>query len=94
EKCARNCPAQAISFGEKREENGVLKWTINREECYRFWRKCGTDCAVCLSVCPYSKPSNFFHNLIRKGSSRSRALQRLSIKGDDFFYGSYPRRRV
>ncbi|UCE21800.1 MAG: 4Fe-4S dicluster domain-containing protein, partial [Candidatus Aminicenantes bacterium] len=66
QKCARNCPAKAIPYGDKSEENGVLKWTINREECYRFWRKAGTDCAVCISVCPFSKPDNSFHNLVRR----------------------------
>ncbi len=93
QKCARNCPAQAIPFGEKKEENGVLKWVLNREECYRFWRKAGTDCAVCMSVCPYSKPDNLFHNLIRKFTARSSVFQNLSIWGDDFFYGRFPRRR-
>jgi len=91
QKCARNCPAQAIDYGEKVEENGVLKWVLKREECYRFWRKVGTDCALCIFVCPYSKPHNFFHRVIRKMTERSSAAQTLSVWGDDFFYGSSPR---
>lgn len=87
QKCARNCPAQAIPYGEKSEENGVLKWTLNREECYRFWRKAGTDCAVCIAVCPFSKPDNSFHNLIREVAERSSFAQSFSIRADDFFYG-------
>jgi len=90
QKCARNCPAQAIPYGEKAEENGVFKWVLNREECYRFWRKAGTDCAVCIFVCPYSKPDNLFHNLIRKITSKSSFAQSLSVWGDDFFYGRIP----
>jgi len=93
QKCARNCPAQAIPFGEKKEENGVLKWILNREECYKFWRRVGTDCAVCMSVCPYSKPDNPFHNLIRKLTAHSSVFQNFSIWGDDFFYGRFPSRR-
>lgn len=93
QKCARNCPAQAIPYGEKIEENGVLKWVLNREECYRFWRKAGTDCAVCIYVCPYSKPDNIFHNLIRKIEEKSSMAQTLSIWGDDIFYGRFPHRR-
>ncbi len=89
-KCAWNCPSQAIPFGGKIEENGSLRWIINREECYRFWRKVGTDCARCVHVCPYSKPYNFFHNLIRKGASFSKPAQTLFIWGDDFFYGRSP----
>ena len=94
QKCARNCPAQAIPKGEKTEENGVLKWVLKREECYRFWRKVGTDCAVCIYVCPYSKPANIFHNLIRKMTEQSAAAQSLSIWADDFFYGRFPRRKT
>ncbi len=93
QKCARNCPSQAIPYGEKTEENGVLKWVLNREECYRFWRKAGTDCAVCIYVCPYSKPDNVFHNAIRKITERSSAAQTFSVWGDDIFYGRNPLRR-
>jgi ferredoxin len=94
QKCARNCPAQAIPSGEKIEENGVLKWVLNREECYKFWRKVGTDCAICMFVCPYSKPDTLFHGLIRRFTSHSNVFQYLSIWGDDFFYGRSPSRRI
>ncbi len=92
-KCAVNCPAQAIPDGEKKEENGVLKWVLNREECYRFWRKAGTDCAVCMYVCPYSKPVNLFHDSIRALTAKSSLAQSLSVWGDDFFYGRKPSRK-
>lgn len=92
QKCARNCPAQAIPYREKAEENGVLKWILKREECYRFWRKVGTDCALCISVCPYSKPSNLFHNFIRKMTERFSVAQTISVWGDDLFYGRSSRR--
>ncbi len=93
QKCARNCPAQAIPYGEKTEENGVMKWVLNREECYRFWRKAGTDCAVCIYVCPYSKSDNAFHSFIRKMTENSSAAQSFSIWADDLFYGRIPLRR-
>jgi ferredoxin len=89
QKCARNCPSQAIPYGEKTEENGVLKWTINREECYRFWRKAGTDCAICIAICPYSKTHNTFHGFIRKLIGKSSLAQSFSIWGDDLFYGRF-----
>ena len=93
QKCARHCPAQAIPYGEKTEENGVMKWVLNREECYRFWRKAGTDCAVCIYVCPYSKSDNAFHRFIRKMTENSSAAQSFSIWADDLFYGRTPLRR-
>jgi epoxyqueuosine reductase QueG len=92
-KCAENCPAGAIPAQDKAEENGVRKWVLNREKCYRFWRKAGTDCAMCIYVCPYSKADNIFHRTIRKFVSSSSAGQILSLYGDDFFYGKKPLRR-
>ncbi|MBN1222456.1 MAG: reductive dehalogenase [Candidatus Aminicenantes bacterium] len=89
-KCAINCPAQAIPHGNKVEENGVLKWVINREGCYRFWRKAGTDCAMCLYVCPYSKPNNSFHTFIRNTISRTLTAQKVALRADDYFYGKNP----
>jgi reductive dehalogenase len=93
QKCAKNCPAQAIPYKEKVEANGVLKWVLNREECYKFWRKAGTDCAVCIYVCPYSKADNAFHGFIRKITENSSAAQSFSAWADDFFYGHFPLRR-
>ena len=92
-KCAKNCPVQAIPYEEKVEENGVMRWVLNREECYKFWRKAGTDCAVCIYVCPYSKSDNAFHNFIRIMAQNSSAAQSLSVWADDFFYGRIPLRR-
>jgi ferredoxin len=89
-KCANNCPAQAIPYGEKMEENGTLRWILNREGCYRFWRKAGTDCAMCLYVCPYSKPQNWFHDSVRKLASRSSTAQNVSLWADNYFYGVNP----
>jgi epoxyqueuosine reductase QueG len=93
QKCAVNCPAQAIPHDEKQEENGVLKWVLNREKCYRYWRQAGTDCAICMYVCPFSKPVNLFHNSIRTLASQSSLAQSLSVWGDDFFYGRKPLRK-
>jgi ferredoxin len=93
QKCAVNCPAKAIPHGKKEEENGVLKWVLDRERCYRFWRKAGTDCAMCMYVCPYSKPVNLFHDFIRTAVAKSSLAQSFSVWGDDFFYGRNPKRK-
>lgn len=90
-KCADNCPSQAIPDGEPSPHNGSVRWVIDREECYRYWRRVGTDCARCVYVCPYSKPDTRLHGWIRAAASRSTLAQSLFIKGDDWFYGRRPK---
>nr|WP_276576022.1 reductive dehalogenase domain-containing protein [Oceanirhabdus seepicola] len=52
--CAMTCPGKSISKGTKEMVDGVLRWKINMEECYRRWRSLGTDCGICLCNCPFS----------------------------------------
>ncbi len=55
-KCSKSCPGQAIShLPPETMENGKQRWRIKHEECYKMWRRLGTDCGVCLSVCPFSQ---------------------------------------
>lgn len=86
-KCADNCPSGAIPEGGKITVRGVEKWQLNIEKCLRFWRKVGTDCGLCMKVCPYSHPRTFVHNLVRSGISRSSFARVLAIHADDLFYG-------
>ncbi len=90
-KCAQNCPSRAISKGDRGYDNGILRWVIDREACYAYWRKVGTDCARCIFVCPYSKPDSLIHNAVRWAASRSILTQILAIKADDLFYGLHPK---
>ena len=90
-KCAENCPSGAIPKGDKKNVRGVEKWFINQEACYTYWRKSGTDCAVCMNVCPYSKPNTFVHNSVRFAAQQSRGARRVAQWADDFFYGRFPR---
>jgi reductive dehalogenase len=87
-KCAHNCPSNAITEGEKQNIRGVEKWQLNIEQCYRYWRVSGTDCALCMKVCPFSHPDNFVHNVIRYGIKRSALARKLSLHADNLFYGS------
>lgn len=86
-KCAKNCPSQAISADEKAPHDGVLKWKINQELCYEFWCKVGTDCAVCLNTCPYSKPNTLLHKIFRYSLRNSAFTRRAMVHLDDFVYG-------
>ena len=86
-KCAINCPSGAIPADGRRPVRGVEKWPLNVEKCLHYWRAIGTDCGLCMKVCPYSHPSTLIHNLVRAGCRRSSIARRLSIWGDDLFYG-------
>ncbi|WP_053001217.1 4Fe-4S dicluster domain-containing protein [Kosmotoga pacifica] len=53
--CASVCPGRAIPTGSRKFINGELRWQIEQEKCYAFWRKVGTDCGVCMKTCPFGK---------------------------------------
>jgi ferredoxin len=89
-KCAASCPGSAISSGEKSEIRGVTKWQSRQEACSRVWRKFGTDCGMCLAVCPYSKPDTFYHGIVRFFCMRSTLARHLALYLDDIFYGKKP----
>jgi ferredoxin len=92
-KCAENCPPKAISFDDRIEIDGAMRWRIDSDKCFRYWTAIGTDCGRCMSVCPYSHPDSFYHNLIRWGNERSGAFRRGALWLDDLFYGKQPTRR-
>jgi len=46
-KCEAACPAGAVP-----PERGMK---VNHEACFLQWKAFGTDCGLCLAVCPFSK---------------------------------------
>jgi reductive dehalogenase len=90
-KCADICPSRSISFNDREEIEGVLRWKINSESCFTYWCSAGTDCGRCMAVCPYSHPNNLLHNFIRWGISNSYIFRRFALKMDDLFYGRRPK---
>jgi epoxyqueuosine reductase QueG len=74
-KCSKTCPAKAISSEERTEINGVMRWQIIQEECYRKWRVLGTDCGICISTCPFS--SNVPEELIDDYNRDSRNAESI-----------------
>jgi ferredoxin/uncharacterized membrane protein len=87
QKCADNCPPAAIPSGEKVTVRGVEKWLIDPIRCLHYWRIAGSDCGICMKVCPYSHPSTFVHNFVRAGIKKSAIARNVSIWGDDLLYG-------
>ncbi|MBN1856722.1 MAG: hypothetical protein JW846_07215 [Dehalococcoidia bacterium] len=54
-KCAANCPVRALSSTEPQLVNGSLVWEHNEVKCMRMWTKTSTDCAICISSCPFTQ---------------------------------------
>jgi reductive dehalogenase len=86
-KCADNCPSRALSAGEREQVRGVSKWPTHVERCHGYWRSVGTDCGVCMAVCPFSHADTAFHNAVRRVVRRAPWLARLAVWGDDLVYG-------
>lgn len=80
--CVANCPVGAIPKGEKTVVRGVRKFKLNESACYSYCRYAGTDCGICLSVCPWTRPRTFPHNLVLRGVERYGLVRKLAIKAD------------
>lgn len=89
-KCSINCPSNAISSKSGKTDGNWQPWKINHEKCFTYWCKVGTDCGRCITVCPYSHPNNFIHNVIRWGIRQNSLNRWLALKLDDYFYGQKP----
>ena len=66
--CAENCPSGAISMGEKVEIRGYLRYQLNQSKCQNFWNSNlgNMGCRICISVCPYTRKSNWLHRTALK----------------------------
>ena len=56
-KCARECPCDAIPFGDKVMFNGYETWKPDVERCtrYRVTNVKGSSCGRCMKMCPLNK---------------------------------------
>jgi reductive dehalogenase len=86
-RCADRCPSRALSRGGREVVRGVPKWPTNVERCMAYWRRVGTDCGICMAVCPFSHGNNAFHNFVRFLVRRLPWLDRPLRWMDDLFYG-------
>lgn len=61
QKCARECPCDAISFGDKVMFNGYEIWKPDVERCtrYRLTNQRGLACGRCMKTCPLNKVVNW-----------------------------------
>lgn len=90
EKCARRCPAAAIPSGERSFEPvnecnsaGVLQWQVDHKKCVAYQAKVGTNCGICLRVCPFNKGHHRIHEMTRFFIKNTRWMDRLIVRLDD-----------
>jgi reductive dehalogenase len=86
-KCADNCPSRALSDGAPEDVRGITKWPTHSERCYGYWRKVGTDCGICMAVCPFSHRNTRFHNFFRGLVKQAPWLAAFLVRADDLVYG-------
>jgi reductive dehalogenase len=86
-KCAETCPSRSIPDGRKTVYNGVEKWKLDEESCFGYWAKVGTDCNICMAICPYSRPNRSFHRLTRWMVRRSPFARAIFPYIDNLIYG-------
>jgi reductive dehalogenase len=86
-KCAHTCPSNSIPTTEKTEYNGTLRWKVEAESCSAYWNKVGTDCAICMAICPYSRPDTLLHGIIRRLVNYSWLAPKVFPMIDDVLYG-------
>ncbi len=93
-KCALCCPSGSIPMEDPTVVNGTLRWKLYAETCFEYWGKVGTDCNVCMRVCPWSHARTFPHKLIVALVSRNMIARRLFTVMDDIFYGKNPKAKL
>ena len=74
-KCAKNCPSRSIS--------SVEPGTVDTDRCFAYWNAVGTDCGVCIAVCPMGHP----WGILKKLAVKSLFAARLLVLLDNIAYG-------
>ncbi|MBI2906201.1 MAG: reductive dehalogenase [Chloroflexi bacterium] len=89
-KCARLCPGQAIPYGERSFEPanecnsaGVLQWQMDHKKCAQFQARAGTNCGICLRVCPFNKGHSRVHDVTRFFIRNARWVDGILVRLDD-----------
>ena len=67
-KCARECPVNAIPFGDKVMFNGYEIWKPDVERCtrYRVTNPKGSACGRCMKTCPLNKVTTADGSLLHR----------------------------
>jgi reductive dehalogenase len=84
-KCARECPAQAISYGDKVLYNGYEIWKPDVGKCttYRVTNLKGSACGRCMKMCPWNKEGVLAHRIAMWAAIKLPWTRRTLIWLDD-----------
>jgi reductive dehalogenase len=84
-KCARECPAQAIPYGDKVLYNDYELWKPDIEKCtkYRVTNLKGSACGRCMKMCPWNKEGLLQHRLAMWAAIKWKWTHRFLIWLDD-----------
>jgi len=94
-KCAVECPANAISKGDKVMHNGYEHWKFDADRCtpFRVINQAGSSCGRCIKVCPWNKPEGQIHDTVRWMVKHTPFLDKFIVKMDDIWgYGKQDKR--
>ncbi len=95
-KCADECPAHAISTGERSWSRdsvscsqGHFTWHLNNEACRKYWDLgLAANCTSCIRACPFTKHPGLVHEIVRTFVSNLPVTDPFLKKMDDWFgYG-------
>lgn len=90
-KCAKMCPGQAISYGERTSKAlnisnnpGILKWPVDAEKCLGYWSKT-SSCTNCIRVCSFNKKEGRVHDKVRSLIKHAPWTNRMFVSLDSAF---------
>lgn len=94
ELCANYCPSGSLMKGERTDKPwnlhnvpGMKKWPIKAMQCLDYWAKSGNHCSVCIRVCPWNKPNNLLHKVVRYFVERNIMSKTIVFFDQLFGYG-------
>lgn len=71
--CTEACPPDAI-FSEKQWVRGTKKWHVNFDKCIPYFAE-SRGCAICIAVCPWSRPGVADKLVVKMAKRRERDKQ-------------------
>ena len=85
-KCARECPAGAITAGPKLMFNGYEIWKSDSQKCttYRITQKGGSMCGRCMKTCPWNAEGLQHERPLRWMAMNVPAMAGMIAKMDDW----------